>query len=86
LTVAASWDFNVIYEWGRGMGKEFYDKGSQIQLGPGLNVDRVDSAGRNFEYLSGEDPYLGYVLSKQAVWGIQNQTVMAVAKHYINNN
>ena len=45
------------------MGKEFYDKGSQIQLGPGLNVNRIDAGGRNFEYVSGEDPYLGYRLS-----------------------
>jgi len=36
--------------------------------------------------LSGEDPYLGYVLSKQAIWGIQNQSVMANAKHWSNNN
>lgn len=51
-----------------------------------MNVARLPKGGRNFEYISGEDPYLGYVLSKQAVWGIQNQTVMANAKHYVNNN
>jgi hypothetical protein len=42
------------------MGKEFYDKGANVQLGPGLCLARVPRNGRNFEYLSGEDPYLGY--------------------------
>jgi beta-glucosidase-like glycosyl hydrolase len=29
--------------------------------------------GRNFEYLSGEDPFLGYVLVQPTVRGIQSQ-------------
>jgi beta-glucosidase len=33
-----------------------------------------------------EDPYRGYTLSKHAIWGIQNQSVMANAKHYALNN
>ena len=49
-------------------------------------MNRIDQGGRNFEYLSGEDPYLGYVLSQPAVKGIQDQNVMANAKHYVNNN
>jgi len=36
------------------MGEEFAGKGSNVQLGPGLNVARVPVNGRNFEYLSGE--------------------------------
>ena len=49
-------------------------------------MNRIDQGGRNFEYLSGEDPFLGYVLSQPAVKGIQDQNVMANAKHYVNNN
>ena len=41
--------------------------------------------GRNFEYLSGEDPYLGYVLVQPVVKAIQGQQVVAM-KHYVNNN
>lgn len=84
--IAASWDESVIYKWGAAIGKEFFEKGAQVILGPGLNVHRLPKGGRNFEYLSGEDPYLGYVLSKPAVWGIQNQSIEAVAKHFVNNN
>lgn len=86
ITLAASWDEAAALEWGRGMGKEFYDKGSNIQLGPGLNVARVPVNGRNFEYLSGEDPYLGYRMVQPVVKGIQSQKVLANAKHFILNN
>ena len=68
------------------MGKEFHGKGANVQLGPGLNVNRIPTGGRNFEYLSGEDPYLGYILSQPAVKGIQDQKVMANAKHFIDNS
>ena len=43
------------------MAAEFKAKGANIQLGPGVGVARVPLAGRNFEYLSGEDPFLGSV-------------------------
>ena len=35
--------------WGSNMGKEFFDKGSNVILGPGMNVARVPRNGRNFE-------------------------------------
>ena len=37
-------------------------------------------------YLSGEDPYLGYVLVQPVIKGIQSQGVVANVKHYIDNN
>jgi len=86
LTMAASWDVDAVFEWGQGMGKEFYGKGSNVQLGPGLCLARIPLNGRNFEYLSGEDPFLGYSLAKPAVWGIQSQKVVANAKHWVLNN
>ena len=36
LTMAASFDKDIMFEWGSGMGKEFKAKGSNVQLGPGL--------------------------------------------------
>ena len=86
LTMAASFDTNALFEWGSGMGKEFFDKGANVQLGPGLCLARVPRNGRNFEYLSGEDPYLGYKLVQPAVSGIQSQKVVANVKHYVMNN
>lgn len=55
-------------------------------LGPGVCVARVPRNGRNFEYVSGEDPYLGYRMAAAVVNGIQSQGVVANVKHWVNNN
>lgn len=51
LTMAASFDVDAMLEWGTGMGKEFFGKGSNVQLGPGLCLARVPRNGRNFEWV-----------------------------------
>ena len=86
LAVAASWDESAVEAWGAAMGFEFRAKGANVQLGPGVCLARVPTNGRNFEYLSGEDPFLGYILAGAAVRGIQSQGVIANAKHWVNNN
>lgn len=86
LTVAASWDPVATGKWGDGMGKEFFAKGANVQLGPGVCLARVPRNGRNFEYLSGEDPFLGHELVQPVIKGIQDNNVVANAKHYVNNN
>jgi len=53
LAMAASWDVAVLEAWGGAMGAEFYAKGANVQLGPGVCLARVPNDGRNFEYLSG---------------------------------
>ena len=58
------------------------DKGANVQLGPGMCLARVPTCGRNFEYVSGEDPMLGKILVAQAVAGIQSTGVIANAKHW----
>lgn len=73
-------------QWGDGMGKEFFAKGANVQLGPGVCLARVPRNGRNFEYLSGEDPFLGFVLVQPVIKGIQSHNVVANAKHYVQNN
>ena len=55
-------------------------------LGPSLNVHRVPRNGRNAEYISGEDPYLGALLVPAYVSGVQSEGVAAVAKHFALNH
>ena len=86
LAIAATFDPTAAMAWGKGMGDEFYRKGSNVQLGPGMCVARVPRNGRNFEYISGEDPHLGSALVGQAIEGIQSQGVIANAKHWVENN
>jgi beta-glucosidase len=38
MKVAASWDPKMAQLYGETMGKEFHDKGSNVHLGPGMNV------------------------------------------------
>lgn len=85
LSAAASWDADLLSRWGQAMGKEFKMKRANVQLGPGIGLARVPVAGRNFEYLCGEDPALGSKLVGPLVRGIQSQGVIANAKHYVNN-
>jgi beta-glucosidase-like glycosyl hydrolase len=86
LTAAASFSRKSMGDWGSAMGEEFFGKGANVQLGPGLCVARVPRNGRNFEYLSGEDPYLGFELVQPVIKGIQSKGVIANAKHWIMNN
>jgi len=86
LAIGATFDRAAASVWGAAMGDEFFRKGSNLQLGPGMCIARVPRNGRNFEYISGEDPYLGYVLVQPVVTGIQAQGVVANAKHWVNNN
>lgn len=49
LTVATTWDMQAMRSWGEAMGGEFFGKGANVQLGPGVCVARVPNCGRNFE-------------------------------------
>lgn len=85
LTITASWDEDLIYEWASAMASEFRAKGANMLLGPGIGIARFPFAGRNFEYLCGEDPILGAKLVKPLIKGIHSQGVLANPKHWVNN-
>lgn len=85
MTLAASWDEDLLGRWATALAQEFVAKGANMLLGPGIGIARVPNAGRNFEYLCGEDPVLGSVLVKPVVRNIQEQGILADAKHFVNN-
>lgn len=85
LSIAATWDKDLMYEWASAMGDEFKQKGANVALLPGIGIARVPTAGRNFEYLCGEDPYLGSHLVQPVITGIQEKGIIANAKHFVNN-
>jgi beta-glucosidase len=86
LAAAATWDVDTVREFAVALGEEFSGKGANAILGPSINVHRVARGGRNFEYLSGEDPYLGARLTEAYVEGVQSKGVAAVMKHWVFNN
>ena len=86
ITAAATFDRALIHEWGLAIGEEFYHKGANVWLGPGLNLNRFPRGGRNFEYGSGEDPHVGYHFGYHVSRAVQSKGVIATAKHFVDNN
>jgi len=86
LAVATSWDPELMESWGVALGREHRAKGSNVILGPSVNVHRVAAGGRNAEYLSGESPSLGVPMTGAYVRGVQGDGVMAVVKHFALNS
>ena len=78
LALASTWNPALVYEWASAVAAEFRAKGANTILGPGLNVHRVARGGRNAEYMSGEDPYLGVSFAGSYVRGFQDNGVMTV--------
>jgi len=85
LAIAASWDVKSVFAWAQAMAAEQKIKGTNVMLGPDINLARVPLGGRIFE-MFGEDPTLTSTLVVASVNGIQSQQVVATAKHYIDND
>jgi beta-glucosidase len=84
ITLAASWDTELAKKVGTAIGMEAKSKNVHIMLGPGMNIHRAPYCGRNFEYL-GEDPFLAGEMASSYIIGMQEQGVVATAKHYAAN-
>jgi beta-glucosidase len=84
ITVASSWDVNLMRQFGIYMGAEQLGKGTNVVLAPMMNITRVPLGGRNWEGY-GEDPYLSEEMAYYEVLGIQSNGIIATAKHYIDN-
>ncbi|HEX4201446.1 MAG TPA: glycoside hydrolase family 3 N-terminal domain-containing protein, partial [Chthoniobacterales bacterium] len=86
LTLAATWNPDRAHDQGVSMGRDTRARGYFSILGPGMDFYRVPMGGRNFEYMTGEDPFLGSQLNPEEIKGIQAQGVWACAKHMVCND
>ena len=82
---AATWQPELAFEAGQAIADECRAGGQSILLGPGVNIHRTSTCGRNFEYFS-EDPFLTARMGVAQVKGIQSKGVIATVKHYAANN
>ncbi|KAF2089250.1 glycoside hydrolase family 3 protein [Saccharata proteae CBS 121410] len=85
LHLAATFDRDLMYAYGKAVGQEYYHKGVNVALGPVAGpLGRVARGGRNWEALS-SDPYLSGQGMGKAVSGMQDAGVIATAKHFLLN-
>jgi len=85
ISLAATWNPTLAERVGTEIGRDARAKGVHFLLGPGVNIYRSPTNGRNFEYF-GEDPYLASRIAVGYVRGVQSQGVSATIKHYLGNN
>jgi beta-glucosidase len=84
--LAATWNPDRARDAGAGLGRDTRARGFFTILGPGMDFYRTPFGGRNFEYMTGEDPFLGSQLVPKVIQEIQRQGVWACAKHFVCND
>lgn len=85
ITVGATWNKELMYLRGKAHGKEARLKGVNVLLGPAMGpLGRMPAGGRNWEGF-GSDPVLQGIAAAQTIKGIQDEGVIATAKHYLAN-
>jgi beta-glucosidase len=86
MLLGATWDPQTVYACAQALGREVSAHQIDVLLGtPNVNVHRDPLNGRLFEGYS-EDPCLVSKLAPEFVKGIQDQGIIANAKHFAANN
>ncbi len=83
--LAATWSYDLAYDYGKALGTEARRRGKDIILGPAMNIQRLPVGGRTYEYFS-EDPALNAILAVGFTKGMQDAGTAACLKHYALNN
>ena len=83
--LAATWSTEWAYAYGQGMSREARLRGKDMILGPAINIQRMPTGGRTYEYLS-EDPLLSGALAVAYTRGVQDNGTAVCLKHYALNN
>ena len=82
---ASGWNPENTRKMGEAIAKECRHYGVHVLLGPGVNIKRNPTCGRNFEYFS-EDPLLASEMAIGEINGIQSVGVGTSLKHFALNN
>lgn len=83
--VAATFNTDLAYEWGKAVGQEAMNAGVNSWYAPAMNIHRSPFSGRNFEYYS-EDPFISGMMGAYEVSGCSDQGLITTIKHYALND
>ncbi len=83
--LAATWSPEMAYKYGKAMAVEARLRGKDMILGPAMNIQRLPTGGRTYEYLS-EDPILSGELAVGYTLGAQDNEAAVCLKHFALNN
>jgi len=81
VSLAATYDPSLAYQYGKVVGAEERGKGAMVNLGPTVNIDRDPRWGRSFEAYT-EDPFLNSATTVGFIDGVQGQGEMSQVKHF----
>jgi len=84
-TSSCTWDEELLFAQGEAMAEECLKEKVSVILGPGTNIKRAPTCGRNFEYFS-EDPLLAGYCSAALINGIQSKGIGTSLKHFALNS
>ncbi|RAL60486.1 hypothetical protein DID88_000261 [Monilinia fructigena] len=84
ISLAATWNTELIYEVGQHLADETKARAAQVLLAPTVCLHRAPLGGRNFESFS-EDPFLTGKLAIAYIKGLQERGVAATIKHFVAN-
>ena len=84
--LAQSFNFDLVKNIGKIIGKDMKKFNIDFWLAPGLNIHRNILCGRNFEYFS-EDPLVSGTMAAAIIQGVQSvKNKAATIKHFAANN
>ena len=84
-TLCSTWNKELVKDYVDAVADIGVANNLDLLLGPAINIKRLATCGRNFEYFS-EDPFLTGVMAKQYVESLQSRGIGACVKHFCCNN
>ena len=85
VTSGATWDRELLKAEGQAIAEEGLSLGTDVVLGPGVNIKRDPRCGRNFEYFS-EDPFLAGQMGSAWIKGAEGAGIGTSLKHFAVNS
>lgn len=86
IALGATFDRRLAARHAATIADEVVRKGNDIVFAPTVDIVRNPLAGRVFEAIGGEDPYLASELAVPWIRAVQRKGVIANVKHYMGNN